>query len=170
MDSLVHSTHNPGHSCYDSEKEGYMVTYKNILFCTDFSENAQAALPFAIDLAKKYGAMFHVLHVFEEPLHVVEFEIISNTKMDWIRIGQMEKKLEALCKKITLEVGLCHSELLRGRRAHSEIFCYAKKANIDLIVMGSHSLSGWQQVLWGSTAERVLRESPCHVLVIRRPG
>ena len=33
-----------------------MVTYKDILFCTDFSNNAQAALPYAIDLAKKYGA------------------------------------------------------------------------------------------------------------------
>jgi nucleotide-binding universal stress UspA family protein len=37
-----------------------MVTYKNILFCTDFSANAQVALPYAIDLAKKYGAVLHL--------------------------------------------------------------------------------------------------------------
>ena len=43
-----------------------MVTYKHILFCTDFSDNAQAALPYAIDLAKKYGATLHLLHVYQE--------------------------------------------------------------------------------------------------------
>ena len=40
-----------------------MVTYKNILFCTDFSENSRAALPPAIDLARKYGSALHLLHV-----------------------------------------------------------------------------------------------------------
>ncbi len=58
-----------------------MVTYKNMLFCTDFSANAQAALPHAIDLAKKYGATLHVVHVYQEPEHVAEFEISSNHKI-----------------------------------------------------------------------------------------
>ena len=151
-----------------------MVTYKNILFCTDFSENAQAALPFAIDLAKKYGAPLHVLYVYQDPGLVAEFEISSNVKMDWIRVAhlmgtEMEKKLKALCDEVTREVGSCQSKLVRGR-PHSEILRYAKEAEIDLIVMGSHGLSGLEHVLFGSTAERVLRESPCHVLVIRRPG
>jgi nucleotide-binding universal stress UspA family protein len=151
-----------------------MVTYKNILFSTDFSENAQAALPFAIDLAKKYGATLHLLHVYQEPGDIAEFEISSNIKMDWIRVAhlmgtEMEKKLKALCEEVTGEVGSCQSKLLRGR-PYSEILRYAKEANIDLIVMASHGLTGWEHVLFGSTTERVLRESPCHVLVIRRPG
>ena len=149
-----------------------MVTYKNILFCTDFSENAQFALPFAIDLTKKYGATLHVIHVYQEPGHVAEFEISSNVKMDWIRVAhlmgtEMEKKLNALRERVTQELGACQSELSRGR-PHTEILRYAKEAKIDLIVMGSHGLSGLEHVLFGSTAERVLRESPCHVLVIRR--
>jgi nucleotide-binding universal stress UspA family protein len=151
-----------------------MVSYKNILFCTDFSENAQAALPFAIDLTKKYGATLHVLHVYQEPGDIAEFEISSNIKMDWIRVAhlvgtEMEKKLKALCEEVTLEIGSCHPKILRGKPP-SEILRYAKEANIDLIVMASHGLSGWEHALFGSTTERVLRESPCHVLVIRRPG
>jgi len=151
-----------------------MVTYKNILFCTDFSENAQAALPFAMDLTKKYGATLHVLHVYQEPGHVAEFEISSNVKMDWIRVAhlmgtEMEKKLDALCEKVTQELGGCQAKLLRGRPP-AEIVRYAKENQIDLIVMGSHGLSGLEHALFGSTTERVLRESPCHVLVIRRPG
>ena len=150
-----------------------MVTYENILFCTDFSENAQAALPFAIDLTKKYGATLHVLHVYQEPGHVAEFEISSNVKMDWIRVAhlrgtEMENKLNALCGKITQELGACQAKLLRGR-PHSEIIRYAKENKIDLMVMSSHGLSGLEHALFGSTTERVLRESPCHVLVIRRP-
>jgi nucleotide-binding universal stress UspA family protein len=151
-----------------------MVNYKSILFCTDFSENAQTALPHAIDLAKKYGATLHLLHVYQEPGHVAEFEISSNIKMDWIRVAhlvgtEMEKKLKSLCEEVTREVGSCQSKILRGR-PHSEILRYAKEASIELIVMGSHGLTGWEHVLFGSTTERVLRESPCHVLVIRRPG
>ena len=57
-----------------------MVTYKHILFCTDFSNNAQAALPYAVDLAKKYGASLHLLHVYQEAGHIAEFELSSDIK------------------------------------------------------------------------------------------
>jgi nucleotide-binding universal stress UspA family protein len=151
-----------------------MVSYKNILFCTDFSENAQSALPFAIDLTKKYGATLHVVHVYQEAGDIAEFEISSNIKMDWIRVAhlmgtEMEKKLQTICGQVKKEIGSCHSRMLRGK-PHGEIIRYAKEANIDLIVISSHGLSGLEHVLFGSTAERVMRESPCHVLMVKRVG
>jgi nucleotide-binding universal stress UspA family protein len=150
-----------------------MVTYKNVLYCTDFSESAKAALPFAIDASKKYGATLHVIHVYQEPEHLTEFEISSQMKMDWIRIAQSvgtetEKKLKTLCNEITQEVKSCQSKMLRGK-PDLEIIRYAKENAIDLIVLASHGLSGWEHVLFGSTAERVLRESRCNVLVIKKP-
>ena len=150
-----------------------MVTYKNILFCTDFSANAQAALPYAIDLAKRYGATLHLLHVYQDAGHIAEFELSSDTKMDYIRIAhlmgtEMEKRLEALCGEIVKELGSCERKMVRGK-AHIEIIRYAKEVNIDLIVMASHGLSGLEHVLFGSTAERVLRESPCNVVIIKKP-
>lgn len=150
-----------------------MVSYKNILYCTDFSENARAALPFAIDMAKKYGAALHLVHVYQEPEHLAEFEISSNIKMDWIRVAQTlgtesEKKLKECCEGVGKETKSCQHKMLRGR-PHAEIIRYAKENKIDLIVLASHGLSGLEHVLFGSTAERVLRESPCHVLVIRNP-
>lgn len=155
------------------ERREVMVTYKNILYCTDFSESAKAALPFAIDITKKYGATLHLVHVYQEPGHLAEFEISSNIKMDWIRVAQSvgietEKKLKEFCAEISLEVKSCQHKMLRGK-PYVEIIRYAKENGIDLIVLASHGLSGWEHVLFGSTAERVLRESPCHVLVIRRP-
>ena len=150
-----------------------MVTYKNILYCTDFSESAQTALPFAIDITKKYGATLHVIHVYQEPEHLTEFEISSQMKMDWVRIAQSlgtetEKKLQALCSEIIQEVKSCQAKMLRGK-PHPEIIRYTKENGIDLIVLASHGLSGWEHVLFGSTAESVLRESPCNVLIIRKP-
>jgi nucleotide-binding universal stress UspA family protein len=150
-----------------------MVTYKNILYCTDFSESSRAALPFAIDVSKKYGATLHVIHVYQEPGHLTEFEISSQMKMDWIRIAQSvgtetEKKLTALCSEITKELKSCQVKMLRGR-PYPEIIRYAKENGIDLIVLASHGLSGWEQVLFGSTAERILRQSPCNVMVIKKP-
>jgi nucleotide-binding universal stress UspA family protein len=149
-----------------------MVTYEHILFCTDFSANAQVALPYAIDLAKKYGATLHVLHVYQEAGHIAEFELSSDTKNDYIRVAhlagkEMEKRLEAICEETVKELGSCQRKMVRGK-PYIEIIRYAKETNIDLIVMASHGLSGLEHVLFGSTAERVLRESPCNVLIIKR--
>jgi nucleotide-binding universal stress UspA family protein len=150
-----------------------MVTYKNILYCTDFSESSRAALPFAIDLTKKYGATLHIVHVYRDPEHIAEFEISSQMKMDWVRLAQSlgtetEKKLKSLCAEIDQELKSCQPRMLRGKPSN-EIVRYAKENGIDLIVLASHGLSGWEHVLFGSTAERVLRESPCNVMVIKRP-
>jgi nucleotide-binding universal stress UspA family protein len=151
-----------------------MVTYRNVLFCTDFSANAQAALPHAIDLAKKYGAALHVVHVYQEPEHVAEFEMSSNIKSDWIRVAHLlgtkkEKKLKEICENITKEMGSCLPKMLRGK-PHTEILRYARESGINLIVMGSHGLSGLEQVLFGSTADRVIRESNCNVLIVKKKG
>jgi len=151
-----------------------MVSYRNILFCTDFSDHARAALPFAADLAKKYWSRLHLLHVYQEAGHIAEFELSSDAKMDYIRVAhlvgsEMEKRLDELCREIAGELGACEHEMVRGK-PHVEIVRYAREKDIDLIVMGSHGLSGLKHVLFGSTAERVVRESPCNVFVVKRPA
>ena len=148
-----------------------MVTYKNILFCTDFSANSRAALPQAIDLAKKYGSTLHLIHVYQEAGELAEFEISSNIKMDWIRVAhlmgtEMEKKLQSLCQEVTREIEACQAKMLRGKPA-GEILRYAREARIDLIVMASHGLTGMEHALFGSTAERVLRDSACPVFIVK---
>lgn len=150
-----------------------MVTYGNILFCTDFSESAQAAVAFAVDLAKKYGARLHVIHVYREAGHIAEFELSSDVKNEPVTVThfpgkEMEKKLEDLCRDISNEIGDCRRKILQGK-PHAEIVRYAEEEHIDLVVMASHKLSGLEHALFGSTEEKVVRESPCDVFIIKRP-
>ena len=56
-------------------------------------------------------------------------------------------------------------------RTHGEkIETDAKKVFADLIIMGTHGRTGLDHVLFGSTAEKVARKSPCPVLTVRLPG
>lgn len=148
-----------------------MVEYKHILYCTDFSENAKAAFPTALDLAVKYGATLHILHVYQEPGDVAEFEVSSNMHMDWIRVAhfvgsEREKKLAALRDEAAAKVKETTFKMLRGK-PQAEIARYAKEVGADLAVISSHGLSGIEHALFGGTAEKIMREAPCTVLVVK---
>jgi universal stress protein A len=149
------------------------VSYRNILFCTDFSQSSRSALPVAIDLAKKYGATLHVLHVYQEPGEFTEFEMPSEMKMEWIRVSkgmtlESEKRLKSIHEEILREIASAEVHLVKGD-PRGEITRYARDRKIDLIILGSHGLTGWAHIVMGGTAERVVRESPCHVLVVKKP-
>ena len=150
-----------------------MIQYRHILFCTDFSDNAGAAFPVALDLAKKYGASLHILHVYQEPGDVAEFEVSSNIHMDWIRVAhfvgtEREKKLIALRDEAARDLPNVQCRMLRGK-PQIEIARYARETGADLAVISSHGLSGFEHALFGGTAERIMREVPCAVLVVKKP-
>lgn len=150
-----------------------MIQYRHILFCTDFSENAGAAFPVALDLAKKYGAALHILHVYQEPGDIAEFEVSSNIHMDWIRVAhfvgtEREKKLQAMRDEAAREIAEVQCRMLRGK-PQAEIARYAREVEADLAVISSHGLSGLEHALFGGTAERIMREIPCTVMVVKKP-
>lgn len=148
-----------------------MVSYGHILYCTDFSEHAAAAFRTAVDLAVKYGAALHILHVFQEPGDIAEFEVSSNMHMDWIRVAhfvgtEREKKLEALRDEAAASVSQVSFKMLRGK-PQAEISRYAREVGADLAVISSHGLSGLEHAIFGGTAEKIMREVPCTVLVVK---
>jgi len=146
------------------------MQFNKILVPTDFSESARYALPFAIDLAQKYNAKLHILHVVEPIVVPVDFAWGTYSYPD------IEKQLggfveESLAKIVQeqipegLEVEATH---LNGK-SWREIVSFAKGKEIDLIVMATHGLSGLSHALYGSTAEKVVRKAPCPVLTVRHP-
>ena len=147
--------------------------FKKILFCTDFSENADWAFTYALTLAKTFQAKLLFLHVTPQPVHPEQLTIyLSEEKLEEIKISQ-KKDLD-----VNLTTHYLHKmddfkdfqiNVIEGE-PFLEILQRAKKESVDLIVMGTHGRTGLDHVLFGSTAERVVRKAPCPVLTIRLPG
>ena len=143
---------------------------KKILFPTDFSEGAMNALPYAVDLAKSYGAQLYLMHV------IYDIATASGLYVPHISVGEMYKELEASAQKelerfgMDLRTGLKDVQsILRKGVPYEEILKYSQEEAIDLIVIGTHGRKGIDRVLFGSTAERVVRNSLCPVLTVREP-
>jgi len=143
--------------------------YKKVLFCTDFSENADYAFEFACGIAKRDEGVLYILHVIPgnpqelfieklmpgdliEKIHKVIEEDV-NTKYKKHYIGKIRDGVT--CKVVT-----------RSGREDEEILEFAKKEKVDLIVIGTHGRTGIEHVFFGSVAEKVLRRSPIPVFII----
>lgn len=148
------------------------ISMKKIAFCTDFSDNADAAFRVAKDLAWRYGAHLHIVHVLVSFSMAPIREVYVPIEIDAKFVAQATEAAKATIEDryvSQLREKQPHSiELLSGYPA-SEIKAYAEREGIDLIVMGSRGLTGLAHVLFGSTADRVVRKAPCSVLTVRLP-
>jgi nucleotide-binding universal stress UspA family protein len=142
---------------------------KTILVPTDFSECANNALRFAAFVANKTGASLNLLHVIEVPSVGFNGDIESTTDDVPYMIGLLKatktkmKKLLAqpylndITIRHNIEVGSIEDHILRA----------AEKYKSDLIVMGTHGLSGISRVLTGSTANKIVNRATIPVLTIK---
>jgi universal stress protein A len=141
-----------------------VLTLKNILVPTDFSEVSQKALEFAVPIAKQFGARITMVHVIE-PL---QYSALTYVPMDQgFPIQHFEEELNALAKRM-IEPELLKEVLVRAGPAFEEITNVARDCEADLIVITTHGRTGIRHVVMGSTAERTVRHAPCPVLVVRK--
>ena len=154
-----------------------MIDYKNILFCTDFSEDANIAFFHALDLAKKYGAKLHILHVphssYTYARHIVDEHVAEGADN---KEGFYNEKIERKAKDALqeeygkkLEDLTNHVLVVKDGAPDVEIIRYAKKNNIDVIVMGALGKSERDRIEHGSTVANVSKYAHCHVIAIRNP-
>jgi len=147
-----------------------MIAIKTILVPTDFSDYSKVSLPLAVDLAKKYGAKLVVLHVFDEELFApIFFEAGGKAEEYFIRIrNDFDAAVEQFLDGIDTESIEVESHLANGT-PFVEVIRFAREKGIDLIIMGTHGKSGLAHALLGGVAEKVVRKSPCPVMVVRHP-
>jgi type II secretory ATPase GspE/PulE/Tfp pilus assembly ATPase PilB-like protein/nucleotide-binding universal stress UspA family protein len=136
-----------------------------ILFPTDFSPASNAALRYAISLAKQADAVLLVAHV--EPSLAAGVGTVPPPD------GDMEENEAALVALLSHTSGadkpLAHEfRTMRGDPA-AEIVRLAEREHVDLIVMAAAGRTGLRRVLMGSVAEAVVRLAPCPVLNLREP-
>lgn len=141
---------------------------KRILVPTDFSKYSEEALKLAAQIARKYNSEIILLHMLELP-HQGSDAIGRGNSIPEIMlykeraIGNLEKLMDSSHLK-----GINVSEAVEFKKVHSGILDACEKNNVDLIIMGSHGTSGFDELLVGSNAEKVVRLSKIPVLVVKK--
>jgi len=143
--------------------------YKKVLFCTDFSDNADYAFNFAYGIAKKDEGLLYILHVIpEHPNQKFAEGLIGAETLEKVHKG-FEKLLDNNYKERyekKIENGIAYEFITKSGREDEEILTFAKQENVDIIVMGTHGKTGIEHVFFGSVAEKILRRSPYPVFII----
>ena len=148
-----------------------MVSIRRILFPTDFSESAEHAWLFALQFAQEFSAEVHVLHVVAPPPRLTEAYSLNIDPEKFA--AALTAEAQTSLDRVTEGSKACNlafqSEVRIGVDFH-EIIDYARKHQIDLIVMATHGRTGLAHALVGSVAEKVVRKASCPVLTVKHPA
>ena len=132
------------------------ISYDNLLIPTDGSEQAANAVEEGIKLANEVDATVHILHVvdaFEAKILPITGEEEAKRE-EYVEYGeQITTEAAQVAKDAGLEV---ETAVVVGI-AHKEIQAYVEENEIDLVVIGSRGLGGVEEMLLGSTADKVIR-------------
>ncbi|WP_370443850.1 universal stress protein [Aquimarina sp. AU474] len=142
---------------------------KSILVPTDFSDQAESALKVAAQIARKNNASIYLLHILELPMHLSDLMSSGTTAAAPQAVyfmKQTHNKFEELIEKEYLK-DLEVVETVSFEDIHTGINSSSEKNNVDIIVMGSHGSTGFEELFIGSNAEKVVRTSKKPVLVIK---
>ena len=134
------------------------ISFKNILFLTDFSEASNAAVAYATGMARHYNAQLYAAHSCD-PVILTE---TAGTNI----LQEVEENSRAKLEALAREAGPKTVPLfVRGSVAEA-VPGWINQHGIDLIVMGTHGRHGLKHFLLGSTAEAIVRSATCPVLTV----
>jgi len=125
-----------------------------ILFCTDFSENSERALNYAISATTEYDAELTLLHVLEEkPAKADQAIAAAGQQLERLIPVEMRKRLNT---RSAVRVG----------KPYQQIIQFAKEAHADIVAMGVRGRGSLDLAVFGSTTYRVIQLGPCPVLAV----
>ncbi len=142
---------------------GTRIAFKNVLFSTDFSAASEAALPFAVAIARRFGAKLYTFHVLTPMPYDYSTPMLAETLIEAqeeaVRtdMQRLESQLSGVPHEAIVELGLEIWPIIEREAA---------KHGVDLLVFGTHGRTGPQRLLLGSIAEEVFRRSLIPVLTI----
>ncbi|HTX18719.1 MAG TPA: universal stress protein [Bacteroidota bacterium] len=144
------------------------IVLGKILVPIDFSEYSKKALQYAVPFAKQFNAKIYLLYVVEPTVYPADFSFgqigMPNVENE-LRVKGGEELQELIKNEIK---GIVPAEaLVKVGLPFVEVVSFAKDEAIELIIVATHGHTGVEHVLFGSTAEKIVRKAPCPVLVVR---
>ncbi|MDA3903541.1 MAG: universal stress protein [Desulfuromusa sp.] len=145
-----------------------MKNFSTVLVAVDFSDSSDNAFQTALSMAKSFSAQLLVLHVINEPVDLRGFYVphISFEKLEGEIKEGAQKMMESFCRKNLADFENYESLIVAGL-PYEQIISQAEEKSANLIVLGTHGRAGLDRVLFGSTAEKVVRKSKIPVLTVR---
>ncbi len=147
-----------------------MNQFNKILVAIDYSENSVYAFNYAIELAKQFKGELTIVNVIHEPVNMARilFPYISYQQMENAIMEDAAKMMEKFCSEQMGGFTNYKTVIARGI-PYQEIVRESKEMGATLLVIGTHGYTGVQHLIFGSTAERVVRSASCPVLTVRLP-
>jgi nucleotide-binding universal stress UspA family protein len=139
------------------EQSGRAHHLNRILFCTDFSENSERALAYAVSVAAEYDAELTLLHVLEK---------VAGPTMPEAAIAAATERLDKLISATTRTI-LKLKTAVRIGKPYAQIIQVTIEGQFDLVIMGVQGRGNLDVAVFGSTTYRVLQLGPCPVLAVR---
>lgn len=135
-----------------------------ILVPINFSDRSQKGIEIAGDLAERWGASVVFLHVISLPV----YEGLKDEQTEYLATLRVyaEKKLEEMKSLITNDAVQIDIKVVKGK-AIPEILRYASHNNVRLLVLGSKQYSNMDEMLEGTSTERIIRYADCPVLTVK---
>ena len=147
-----------------------MRPFDKILYATDFSESSEHAFGYALALAQQFKSRLIILHVINEPVDLRGFYVPH------VSFENLEKEIEEGAQKMMEKFCDTHvkdftdyEKLIVTGIPYEEILKRAESEKVSFIVLGTQGRSGIDHLLFGSTAERVVRKALCPVVTVRLP-
>lgn len=146
------------------------LSIKKILVPIDFSDYSKSALKYAQEFAKYFNAEIVLIYVVEPMVYPPDFSMgqIAIPTIDIELDKRAKEELEKLAKN-EIHPDIKHQIVIKTGKPFVEIIQTASELDIDLIIIATHGHSGVEHILFGSTAEKVVRKAPCPVLTLREP-
>ena len=145
------------------------IEIRRILVPLDFSDQTPNVLDWAAHLAKQHGGRVILLHAYHLP---VEFQQLEGAYLPpdfWSNVKvEAEQSLSRYAEELERR-GIQVESVVREGYPATVIVDEAASQSVELIVIGTHGLSGLKHLLLGSIAERVVQRAPCPVLTVKTP-
>jgi universal stress protein A len=146
------------------------LNISRVLVPIDFSDYSKNALKYAVNFVKHFKAQLLLIYVVEPVIYPPDFSMGQiaipsvDMEMDKRAIEELNKLAD---QEIPAEIKV--ETLVKTGKPFIEIIDTASEKEVDLIIIATHGHTGMEHILFGSTAEKVVRKAPCPVLTLREP-